>query len=154
MSKHALVVRVDGHTCRIRTPDGEEITVDHPGAAVGDLFDQTELTLLPRRSELARRDPSGTRQVLAANVELVVIVEPLGRPVTPNRLDRELVLAWDSGAQPLVVLTKSDLGSPPHDLGTLGVEVFAVDARHGDLHDLAARLTLAALVFRRRDVTA
>lgn len=84
MSKHALVVRVDGHTCRIRTPDGEEITVDHPGAAVGDLFDQTELTLLPRRSELARRDPSGTRQVLAANVELVVIVEPLGRPVTPT----------------------------------------------------------------------
>jgi ribosome biogenesis GTPase len=66
--------------------------------------------VLPRRHTLARRDPSeaGVDQVLVANVDTVAIVHGLDRPLPPGRLERMLVQAWDSGAAPLVVLTKAD----------------------------------------------
>jgi ribosome biogenesis GTPase / thiamine phosphate phosphatase len=63
-----------------------------------------------RTTELARRDPAGGSdgQVLAANVDLVLAVFGLDRPVRPGRVERSLVLAHDSGAVPVVVLTKVD----------------------------------------------
>lgn len=66
--------------------------------------------VLPRRSQLTRLDPSGhaDEQVLAANVDTVFAVFGLDRPVAPGRLERSLVIAWDSGATPVVVLTKAD----------------------------------------------
>jgi ribosome biogenesis GTPase len=67
--------------------------------------------VLPRRTVLTRRVP-GTgagEQVLAANVELVVIVVAPGRDTNPRRVERLLALAWESGAQPLVVLGRADL---------------------------------------------
>jgi ribosome biogenesis GTPase len=70
--------------------------------------------VLPRRHTLVRRDPSEAvhDQVLVANVDAVLIVHGLDRPLPPGRLERLLVQAWDSGASPLVVLTKADvLGS-------------------------------------------
>ena len=72
------------------------------------------LAVAPRRTELARRDPAAShgRQVLAANVDLVVVVHPLDRPVRPGWLERSLILAHDSGAEPVVVLTKADLAGP------------------------------------------
>ncbi|PKQ16392.1 MAG: ribosome small subunit-dependent GTPase A [Actinobacteria bacterium HGW-Actinobacteria-7] len=68
--------------------------------------------ILPRHSSFARKDPSeeGGEQVLIANVDIVFVVQSLsGSGINVSRLERELVLAWESGAQPVVVLTKDDL---------------------------------------------
>ena len=68
--------------------------------------------ILPRHSAFARKDPGEEtgQQVLIANVDVVFIVQSLsGGGVNVSRLERELVLAWESGARPVVVLTKADL---------------------------------------------
>jgi ribosome biogenesis GTPase / thiamine phosphate phosphatase len=67
--------------------------------------------VLPRRSRFSRGS-AGTgavEQVLAANVDTVWIVHGLDAPLNPRRLERYLALAWESGASPEIVLTKSDL---------------------------------------------
>ena len=71
--------------------------------------------LLPRRTELARHDPSGVSaaQVLAANVDVVLLAAGLDYDFNPRRLERGAALAWQAGAEPVVVLTKADL-SPDH----------------------------------------
>ncbi|MFN0179651.1 MAG: ribosome small subunit-dependent GTPase A [Gemmatimonadales bacterium] len=73
------------------------------------------LAVLPRRSRFSRAAAgTGTaEQVLAANVDRVWIVHGLDRPVNPRRLERYLAVAWESGAAPEVVLTKSDLTTDP-----------------------------------------
>jgi ribosome biogenesis GTPase len=50
---------------------------------------------------------------LAANIDVVFLVHALGKPPNQRRLERELVLAFDSGAQPVVLMTKSDLVDDP-----------------------------------------
>ncbi|MGZ3457739.1 MAG: ribosome small subunit-dependent GTPase A [Archangium sp.] len=67
--------------------------------------------VLPRRTQLARKAAGRTEeeQVVAANVDVVFLVSALTRDLNPRRLERYLALAWDSGAQPVVVLTKADL---------------------------------------------
>jgi len=67
--------------------------------------------ILPRRTKISRTTSGGTtdEQVLAANIDDVFIVASLGAPVNPRRLERYLALAWDSGANPVVILTKTDL---------------------------------------------
>jgi ribosome biogenesis GTPase / thiamine phosphate phosphatase len=67
--------------------------------------------VLPRRTAVTRRQP-GTgagEQVLAANVDLVVVVVAPGRDANPRRVERLLALAWESGARPVVVLGRADL---------------------------------------------
>lgn len=68
--------------------------------------------VLERTTSIVRRDPGRAArvQVLAANVDAVLITHPLSGDM-PNlaRIERELALVWDSGAQPVVVLTKRDL---------------------------------------------
>lgn len=59
--------------------------------------------ILPRWSSLEREG-----QLLAADIDVVFVVAGLDRPLNLNRIERELVLAWDSGARPVVVLTKAD----------------------------------------------
>ena len=59
--------------------------------------------VLPRWSALEREG-----QLLAANLDVVFVVASLDRPLNLNRIERELVLAWDGGARPVVVLTKAD----------------------------------------------
>lgn len=68
------------------------------------------LVVLPRRTALVRRDPAerAHRQILAANADEVWVVHGLDRPLNPRRLERALVLAFDSGADPAIVLTKAD----------------------------------------------
>lgn len=62
-----------------------------------------------RRTCLSRPDPNEKDiQVLAANIDTVLIVLPIDRGVNLKVLERLSVMAWDSGADPLVVLTKSD----------------------------------------------
>ena len=66
--------------------------------------------VLPRRTALARRDPAerDAEQVLAANFDIVGIVAGLDRPLPPGRFERMLVMARDSGASIVVLLTKAD----------------------------------------------
>ena len=99
------------------------------------------LAVLPRRSELSRKrafEESSAAQVLAANMDMVGVVVPVDRPLTHNRLERTLVAAWDSGATPLVIITKADLADVADDvvgkviLQAAGVEVVTTSAESGD----------------------
>ena len=92
------------------------------------------LDILPRRSKFSR-GTAGTgaaEQVLAANVDRVWIVHGLDQPLNPRRLERYLAVAWESGAVPAVVLTKSDLALELAKVVAetraiaMGVDVFAV----------------------------
>lgn len=68
--------------------------------------------ILPRKSAFSRKDPGDQtdEQVLIANVDIVFVMQSLsGGGINARRLERELVLAWESGAKPVVVLTKADL---------------------------------------------
>jgi ribosome biogenesis GTPase len=67
--------------------------------------------LLPRRTAFVRRAPGdrSVAQVLAANVDTVFLVMGLDGDFNPRRLERALVLAWESGADPVVLLNKADL---------------------------------------------
>jgi ribosome biogenesis GTPase len=105
--------------------------------AVGDwvlVRDAVVQDVLPRWSALTRNDPDGGVQVLAANVDLVIITAP-GDRLSPARVERELALAWDSGGRPMVVLTKADLvpSSTIDDLRArlVGVDVIPTSALSG-----------------------
>ncbi|MEV4988948.1 ribosome small subunit-dependent GTPase A [Pseudarthrobacter sp. LMD1-1-1.1] len=108
------------------------------------------LAVLPRRSELSRKrafEDSSGEQVLAANMDTVGVVVPVDRPLTHNRLERTLVAAWDSGATPLVIITKADLADVADDvvgkviLQAAGVEVVTTSAENGDgVDELMSRI--------------
>jgi len=70
--------------------------------------------VLERRTVLVRRDPGerGEEQPLSANVDVVFLVHGVDRPFRAGKLERFLVLAWNSGATPVVILTKADLAKP------------------------------------------
>lgn len=100
--------------------DADVLRVRNIGAdvAVGDFIvvsDDLErvAAVLDRHSAFVRRASfDGQRaesHTIAANIDVVVLVHSLASPPNQRRLERELVLAWDSGATPVVVLTKSDL---------------------------------------------
>ncbi|MEV8507815.1 ribosome small subunit-dependent GTPase A [Actinoplanes sp. NPDC051475] len=95
--------------------------------------------VLPRRTALIRRtaDKDSTGQVLAANMDTVAVVEPMHPAPDDARVERLLALAWESGARPVVVLSKSDTARDPQavarQLGELapGVRVLPVSVRRG-----------------------
>ncbi|GAB3590030.1 ribosome small subunit-dependent GTPase A [Angustibacter peucedani] len=74
--------------------------------------------VLPRRTSVVRAQVSGNSsgQVLAANVDAVAVVEALYPDPDLGRIERFMALAWESGAQPRLVLTKGDLGTDAHEL--------------------------------------
>jgi ribosome biogenesis GTPase / thiamine phosphate phosphatase len=95
--------------------------------------------VLPRRTRFARKEPWLTEeQVVAANIDTVFLVTDCGRDFKPRRLERYLTAAWDSGADPVVVLTKSDLADDPWETVAqaeaiaLGVPVHAVSSVTGE----------------------
>jgi ribosome biogenesis GTPase len=66
--------------------------------------------VLPRRTLFARKEPWLTEeQVIAANVDTAFLVTDCGRDFKPRRLERYLTATWESGADPVIVLAKSDL---------------------------------------------
>jgi ribosome biogenesis GTPase len=67
--------------------------------------------LLPRRTCLSRKVAGATtrEQVVAANVDTVFLVCGLDGDFNPRRIERGLVLGWESGARPVIVLNKADL---------------------------------------------
>ena len=130
-----------------------------PPLAVGDWISVSGGAIthvLDRTSLLQRADPStGHEQLLAANVDVVVIVCGLDRPIKAGRIQRTATLAWDAGATPLVVLTKADLAVDlDADLKSTraadpALDVLAVSARSGhgldELTRLAAGRTLVLI---------
>jgi ribosome biogenesis GTPase len=68
--------------------------------------------VIPRRTAVVRRAPGDRRlpaQVLAANVDTVFVVTSVNAEFNLRRLERYLAVAWESGAWPVVLLSKSDL---------------------------------------------
>jgi ribosome biogenesis GTPase / thiamine phosphate phosphatase len=67
--------------------------------------------VLPRRSVFSRKAAGREtiEQVVAANVDTVFLVAGLDNDYRPRRLERYLIMAWESGAEPVVVLNKADL---------------------------------------------
>ena len=69
--------------------------------------------ILERRGALTRTDERGTGEVLAANVDLVLVVASLNRDLNERRIERMLALARDGGAHARLVLSKADLQKDP-----------------------------------------
>jgi ribosome biogenesis GTPase len=67
--------------------------------------------VLPRTSILRRRMPGGRSeyQMMAANVDVALVVHACDRPVHARRIERYLVIARDGGIDPLIVLSKTDM---------------------------------------------
>lgn len=106
-------------------------------------------TYLPRRTAFVRSTSSkrSEGQILAANVDHAVVAVSLALELDLGRVERFLALAWESGAQPVVVLTKADLVPDVTTLSHLvqdvettapGVQVLAVSSQRGEGLDVLA----------------
>lgn len=105
----STVLLDNGHVERVRNLGvevavGDMVTISADGERIESVHE--------RRSALTRRSSfegaRGTRQIVASNIDIVFLVHAVNAPVNQRRLERELVLAFDSGAQPVVLLTKID----------------------------------------------
>jgi ribosome small subunit-dependent GTPase A len=119
----ARVVRVDRGRLTVLGVDGEARVYPAgalrddsglAGPAVGDwvaLRGELAVAVLPRRSAFTRTVAGRTSaaQVVAANVDTVLVVDALVGEARLRRVERYLAVAWSSGAAPAVVLTKADL---------------------------------------------
>ncbi|MFG1790939.1 ribosome small subunit-dependent GTPase A [Nocardia sp. NPDC049149] len=116
----ARVIRMDRSECDVATPNGvlrarcPRADAEVSGLCTGDWVtvdaEPAVRQLLPRRSAIMRSSVSGRShaQVLAANVDTVLICTAADGDVDLGRIERMLALAWESNAQPIVVLTKAD----------------------------------------------
>ncbi|HEX9681933.1 MAG TPA: ribosome small subunit-dependent GTPase A [Acidimicrobiales bacterium] len=162
------VVRADKGHARIGTAAGEllvTVTPDMTPAGppvVGDWVvvaddpdaegGSTIAGVADRWSQLQRHDPEGIHrsQVLVANVDVVALVHGMDRPLSPGRIERMLSAVWEAGAEPLIIVTKTDLSSDG-DIGAvvhvlaevaLGVDVVVTSAVDGSgVADVAAHVT-------------
>ncbi|MFG2372622.1 ribosome small subunit-dependent GTPase A [Streptomyces sp. NPDC048504] len=158
------VVRVDRGQCDVVTADGTLradtafVTPNDPLRVVctGDWVavepagnPRYVRTYLPRRTAFVRSTSSkrSEGQILAANVDHAIVAVPLTGDLDLGRIERFLALAWESGARPVVVLTKADLVPDAVTLSYLvqdvettapGVPVLAVSAATGDGIDVLA----------------
>jgi ribosome biogenesis GTPase / thiamine phosphate phosphatase len=114
-AEHELLATVAGklrHAVESGTGErpvvGDWVAIEPPASGGGVTLIHA---LLPRRSTIVRRAAGRTPepQVIAANVDAVFLVTALTRDFNPRRLERYLSVAWESGAKPVVVLTKADL---------------------------------------------
>jgi ribosome biogenesis GTPase len=107
--------------------------------------------VLPRRTTLIRRtaDKDASGQVLAANMDTVAVVEPMHPAPDDARVERLLALAWESGAQPVVVLSKADTAPDPAAIARQvdrlapDVLVLPVSVQRGDGLDAVRELVAA-----------
>lgn len=127
----ARVIREHKHIYRVHTDQGPiaaslagkidfDATVKADYPTVGDWVAVTLIpnehkavirAILPRKSKFTRKSASKAdeEQVIAVNIETVFIVTSLDEDFNLRRIERYLVLAWDSGADPVIILNKSDL---------------------------------------------
>jgi ribosome biogenesis GTPase len=130
-----------------------------PPPAVGDwvvLRAGRPADVLERTSLLRRRDDrTDSAQVLAANVDLVLIVCGLDRPVKEGRIQRGAALAREGGARPAVVLTKAarpgvdadvDAATAVAEAAHPGIEVVVTSAKEGVGLDALERLVASNTV--------
>jgi ribosome biogenesis GTPase / thiamine phosphate phosphatase len=141
------VVRVDRGAADVLTADNPvrvETTSYGEPLAVGDWVALVATddrrwvveTLLPRRGAIRRAVVSGESQpqVVAANVDVVLSAVPAVPEPRIGMVERMVALAWDSGATPVVVLTKADLAADVDEIvadlavSAPGVDVVAVSA--------------------------
>ena len=134
----ARVGRVDRDRCTVRTASGQLRAAADVLPTTGDwvalrLEPRPAVDIiLPRWSALEREG-----QLLAADIDVVFVVASLDRPLNLNRIERELVLAWDSGARPVVVLTKADAAADAEVLSktvaarAVGTDVVLTSAADG-----------------------
>ncbi len=128
----ARVTRTDRGLVSVLTDDGPIIAGAGPdAAATGDwvlLADDddgafTVVAVIPRFSAFVRGDPmdglARNAQVLAANIDTVFVTQSFENGPNLRRLERELVLAFESGAAPVVVLTKADVVPGPIDVSAV-----------------------------------
>ncbi len=159
------VVRHDGVAVVVATDSGTEqlpMRGTVPPLAVGDwvaVHDRAVSARLPRRAVVRRRDvDKDTEQILAANVDLVVAVCGLDRPVRQGRIQRVGLLAADAGVPFAVVLTKADLVDDADEIARqvaadepgAQVLVCAPGATAGRDGDEQARLDAVAALLRDR----
>lgn len=86
--------------------------------------------ILPRRTTLHKKRGGGNEpQLIAANVDVALIVESTDRDYSLNRFERYLVLAKEGGVKPVIILNKSDLYTPDG----LAASVAAIKERFGDV---------------------
>ena len=99
--------------------------------------DSQILATLPRRTLFSRRDPGPVlrEQAVAANFDDVMILQSMNNNFNLRRLERYLALARQSGARPVILLTKADLAEDP----ALYLEQAARVAPGVDLHAISAR---------------
>jgi ribosome biogenesis GTPase / thiamine phosphate phosphatase len=83
--------------------------------------------VLPRRTKISRKVNLGEteEQVLAANIDTIFLVSSLNRDLNVRRIERYLATAWESGAEPAIVLNKADL-CPVEERADLIAEIEAV----------------------------
>lgn len=96
---------------------------------------------LERKTFFSRRDPTPSRgeQAIAANFDYVFIIQSLNNDFNLKRIERYLTLAWQSGATPVIILTKADVAKDDFisarmmEVGKLaiGVGIYAVSAVSG-----------------------
>jgi ribosome biogenesis GTPase len=155
----ARVTRVDRGVCVVLAPSGParasvaggllNAALPNPAAlpcsgdwvALRDWPDErtTIEAVLPRRTAVVRSGAgrAAVGQVLAANLDTAAVVEPVDPEPDAGRIERLLALAWQSGADPIVVLTKADLmGDAAPIVAQVsrlapGVSVLAVSAATG-----------------------
>lgn len=140
------IVCAHGSTCaRLKTK--EYYVEDALFPTVGDYVminyiengDSQILSTLPRRTCFFRREPGPIPrdQAVAANFDWVFLLQSMNQNFNPARLERYLALAWQSGATPVIVLTKADLADAPADYlaraakAAPGVDVHAISTRTG-----------------------
>ncbi len=137
-----VVVKLDRGYPLVQVEDGRQVRCEHAVALVKNEHvrattgDEVEIVLpqghdkgiiesiAPRRRAFMRKDPTERveAQVLAANFDAVFVVEPLVN-INVRRLERELVLAHESGAEVAVVLTKADLAESEDELTSVSALV-------------------------------
>src|SRR2546425_1284183 len=99
--------------------------------------------VLPRRSKFVRKSPGKKveEQVIAANVDTVLLVSALDGDFNPRRAERYLAQCWESGARPVIVLNKADACEEAREKAAemervaIGTEVCVVSAKTGQGFD-------------------
>jgi ribosome biogenesis GTPase len=115
---------------------GDWVAVEGDGAGAGEARIRS---VLARKTKISRRAAgrATVEQVVAANVDYVFVLTAMGRDVNARRIERYLTVVWESGASPVIVLTKSDLAedveSVRAELGpvAMGVPVHAISTLAG-----------------------
>lgn len=111
--------------------------------------DSQIIATLPRRTVFSRREPGPIPryQAVAANFDYVFIMQSLNMDFNPKRLERYLTLGWQSGATPVILLTKADLVEDSREYVSavervaVGVDIHVVSAHTGyGLEGLSAYL--------------